>query len=83
MFIQPVLIQFGAALILTLLPMQARSLRFGGRVLFAAGIGLAGALSAFLPEMNWWGFAASYTLVNIADMTVGFALAGLALAKVV
>ena len=83
MFIGQVLIQFGAALIATLLLIRARGLGFIGRVLFVAGIGLAGAMAAFLPEMNWWGFAANYTLVNVADMTIGFALAGVGLAKVV
>jgi hypothetical protein len=83
MFIGQALIQFAAAFMLTLLLMQVHALSFARRVLFVAGIGLAGGVAAFLPEMNWWGFSAAYTLVNVADMTIGFTLAGVALAKIV
>jgi len=83
MFAGHALIQFAAAFLATLLLLQARGLGFIGRTLFVTGIGLTGGIAAFLPEMTWWSFAPGYTLVNVADLTIGFALAGVALAKMI
>lgn len=83
MFINQILLQLGVALVATLLLMQVRLAGYLARAGFVASVGLAGALAAFLPESNWWGFSASYTAVNVADMVIGFGLAGLALAKIV
>ena len=48
------------------------------------GIGaLAGAIVCRLPDWNWHGFSPQYTVVAIADVTIGWFLVGLVLAAFV
>jgi len=73
---------FGAAFLLTWLVLQTGGLSYGRRVLFLGVVGLAASVIVDLPNMNWWGFSGSFTAVNLADNTVTWLLAGLAIAKV-
>jgi hypothetical protein len=49
----------------------------------ALTLGLAGLAAGIIKEMsdwNWYGFAASYAIVNEIDLTIQFALAGIVIA---
>ena len=80
------LIQFlcltAAAFLLTWLLLQTRGLSYGRRVLFLGVVGLASSVIVDLPDWNWWGFSGAYTIVNLADFTLMWLFAGLAIAKV-
>lgn len=54
-----------------------------GRVFFVLVFGVAAAIVANLPYWNWWGFGVNYTLVTMADMIIGWLLAGFAIAAIV
>jgi hypothetical protein len=75
------LIQVLAALLVTALVLTAPGLSFTGRVGFCASFALAAGAACHLPYWNWWGFSGSYTLVSIADLVVGWSLAGVVIAK--
>ncbi len=47
-------------------------------LVFALAVGILWHLS----NWNWWGFSASFTLIGIADLIIGWFLAGLVLAKI-
>ena len=70
----------GAFLILTLL-MQTSGLTYWGKVGFVALVGLTIGFVSHVPYWNWFGFSAPYILVMILDTTIGWTLAGLAVAK--
>lgn len=71
------------AFFLTLLLLQARPASYGARVGFLVSVALAGWLALSVPSWNWYAFSSGYVLAELGDVGVGFALAGLALAKVV
>jgi hypothetical protein len=71
------------AFFLTLLLLHVRVVSVSGRALFLVGVALAGWVARSLPSWNWYAFSDAYTLAELADLVVGFALAGLALARVV
>ena len=48
-------------------------------ILFALAAGVA----CDIPGWNWWRFPADFTLVNIADLVVGWFLAGIVIAAIV
>lgn len=77
-----VAIQLASALLATILLLHARPMAYGGRVLFVVGIALAVGVAGHLPEWNWWSFSAGYTMLDIADLVIGWGLAGLVIAKV-
>jgi hypothetical protein len=80
--ITQVLCQLAAAFLLTWLLLQTRGLSYGRRVAFLAVAGLAAGVIADLPNWNWWGFSGTYTAVNVADYTLTWLFAGLAIAAV-
>lgn len=59
------------------------SVGFGRRVLLAAGLGLLVAFDVDASYWNWYGFPTSYFLAQVADHTIGWALAGMVLGRVV
>jgi hypothetical protein len=77
-----VLSEMAAAFLLTWLLLQTNGLSYARRVAFLAIAGLAASVIVDLPNWNWWGFSGSYTLVNMADATITWLLAGLVIAKV-
>jgi hypothetical protein len=74
--------QILAALLLTSMLLQTSGLSYARRVAFLAIAGLAASVIADLPNWNWWGYSATYTVVNLIDYTLTWLLAGLVIAKV-
>ncbi|MCB1084563.1 MAG: hypothetical protein KDK60_00500 [Chlamydiia bacterium] len=82
-YIYTFLTQFvGAALICALL-MQAHDLRYFGRVLFVAGMGLIVGILGHLPSGIWLGAGFLYPAIMVADLLVTWLLAGFFLATFV
>jgi hypothetical protein len=73
---------FAAALLLTWMLLQTSGLSYAGRVMFLAVAGLAASVIVDLPNWNWWGFSATYTLINLVDFTLTWMFAGFVIAKV-
>jgi hypothetical protein len=48
-----------------------------------ATLGLLSSLAVNVPFWNWYDFPGTYTVAQLADHTIGFALAGLVLAKLI
>lgn len=53
------------------------------RVGFVVVIAFATAMIAHYPSWIWWRFSESFTLVECADLLIGWSLAGLVIAKIV
>jgi hypothetical protein len=77
-----VLSLMAAAFLLTWLLLQTTGLSYAQAVLFLAVVGLSASVIVDLPNWNWWGFSGAYTAVNLADSTITWLLAGLAIARV-
>jgi hypothetical protein len=72
-----------AAAIVTWLLMQTSGLSYWRQTAFVAAIGATAGSLCRLTDWNWHGYAAPYTLINVADHIVGGFLMGLALAAIV
>lgn len=70
-----------AAGIITWMLLQTQGLCFLERTLFVALIGLLAVILGIFPAWNWWHFSTSYTLVTCVDLLIGWALAGLLIAR--
>lgn len=55
---------------------RATTMQYAGAFAVTA---FATALSTFGSNWNWWGYPAAWTLVQVVDRTIGFALMGLAM----
>lgn len=73
--------QLLGAFILVGMLSRARELGFWGRVAFVVSGALAGSLMVHLQNWNWYAFSAGHTAGMLADVLIGWALAGLAIAK--
>lgn len=82
-FIFSLIIQVIGAFIAIWMLMQTKGLNYKKSVCFITLFGLGVAVLGQLPEWNWWGFAGAYVLVNMADLVIGWFLAGLAIAKLI
>lgn len=69
------------AFLITWLLMQTTGLSYWSKVKFVSLIGLATAIVAVVPNMNWWGFGLDYSLVMLVDQIVSWFIGGLVLAK--
>ncbi len=69
-------------MLMTWLVIQAKLASYYKRVAFIKIIAFTGAALCHLSYWTWWHFPTSYTLVLIADTVIGWALAGLLIAKV-
>jgi hypothetical protein len=74
-------IQFVSAALATFLLMRASAMPYLARTAFVMLLGLFAGIVVHLPHWNWWGFAMDYTLVGIADLVIGWFLAGLVVAR--
>lgn len=70
----------GAFLVIVLLG-QTGGATYWAKVELFALIGLIIGFVSHVPYWNWFGFPAPYVLVTILDTTIGWTLAGLAVAK--
>ncbi|MBM4132571.1 MAG: hypothetical protein FJ245_02280 [Nitrospira sp.] len=71
-----------AAALATWLLLQTANLRYGRRVGFVVVMALTTGVITHVPYWIWWKFSTSFTLVEFADLVIGWGLAGLAIAKV-
>ena len=55
---------------------------YGSRVLTLGLLGLFAGLAAHVPNLIWWGHSPAFTFVAVADLLIGWTLAGLVMAKV-
>jgi hypothetical protein len=68
------------ALFASIATKSLREFAYWRRVLMSTVVGLAIAIVGHLPAWNWWGFSLQYTLIEIADLVIGFTLAGVLIA---
>ncbi len=71
------------AFLVVILLAASRLVAFGTRVAFAAGVGLAAALTTNMSYWNWYGFPTSYTLAYMATQFIGYVLVGVVAATLV
>ena len=71
-----------SALLSTWMLLKTNGLRYLGRVGFVLLIALTAAIVGYLPDWTWWRFSTSFTAVSVADLLLGWFLAGLVIAKV-
>ena len=81
-FIIALIIQIMGAFFVTWMLLKAKNLAFKKQVGFVTGFGLSVGVLGQFPEWNWWGFPYEYVLINVLDLTIGWFLAGLAIAKI-
>jgi len=80
-YIAMLLSEIIAAIIIGLLLSLTRGLSYLKRVGFVTSIGVVAALLGYIPNIIWWGFDVMYTLVFVADLTIGWFLGGLVIAR--
>jgi hypothetical protein len=73
----------GAFVVAWILALTAASTTFGSRAWLVLLIAFFGGIIYALPEWNWYGFPASYTIASIASQVVSWGIGGLALAAIV
>jgi hypothetical protein len=74
-------IQFVGAFIISALLLTARPMAYAVRVLFVVLVALAGGVLSHLPGWNWWETPTHWVLVELTDLAIAWALAGLVIAK--
>jgi len=72
-----------SALLVTWLLLRTAPATYRRRVGMIVLIALAAAVMAHYPSWIWWRFSTRFTLVESADLLIGWLLAGLVIAKVV
>lgn len=80
LMIQGFAIQLIGAFLASWLLLQAKIKSFGGKLMFVGVFALAAAVFGYLPYWNWFGFPTFYTLLDCADLLIGWLLAGTAIA---
>lgn len=80
----PLLISLGTQIIAAIFVYWMLSLTTGlsyiGRLFFVVVFGLAAGLVTHVPYWNWFGFDMYFTLTQLADLVIGWFLAGLIMA---
>lgn len=71
-----------AAFFVSWLLCRAKGLSYLGRVFFVIIFALSVGIITYIPAWNWFGFDLNYTLVGMADLLIGWFLAGLVLARI-
>ena len=71
-----------AAVLVTWLVIQAKGSSYLRRVIFVTLFGLAAGVASYLPLWNWFSFSRIFTSVAMADLVIGWFLAGLVIALV-
>ena len=75
-------IQILGAFFVTWLLLQTNIKNYFSKVIFVTIFALAAGIVCHLPQWNWWGFSTPFTLLEIADLLIGWTLAGFVIAKV-
>jgi len=79
--------QFGICLLIALLAtrllIHARVTSARGSALFLMAVAMAGWAAKNLSYWNWYAFSTAFTLGELAEVAIGFGLAGLVIARVV
>ena len=75
------LTQVLAAILIAYLLSKTTGLSYSKRVKFVLLFALAAGIVTYVPYWNWFCFDTRYTLVEIADLLLGWLFAGLVLAK--
>lgn len=73
--------QIVAALLIVWLLLQTKNLSYWQRLTFVTLFGLTAGIVTDVPYWNWLHFDLHFTLVQMADLVIGWFLAGLVLAK--
>ncbi len=71
-----------AALLVSMLVLRTGGMSWGGRVLFVLTVALAVGIIAVVPNWIWWHHPANSVIVMMADILIGWLLAGMVIAKV-
>lgn len=71
-----------AALLVTMLVMKTGGMSWGGRVMFIVTATLAVCMIAVAPNWIWWHYPRDFVIVTMADLLIGWTLAGMVIAKV-
>jgi hypothetical protein len=71
-----------AALLVTMLVMKTGGMSWAGRVMFIVTAALAVCLIAVVPNWIWWHHPSGFVMVTMADLLIGWTLAGMVIAKV-
>src|SRR5882762_10100350 len=71
-----------AALLVAMLVMRTGGMSYAGRVMFIVTVALAAAVMCVLPNWVWWHYPTTVVVVGMADVVIGWFLAGLVIAKV-
>ena len=75
-------LDLAAAFVLCFIVARIGARRKRDAVALVAMAGFAAVMIKELSDWNWYGFSASYAIVNIIDQTIGFALAALVIAAI-
>ena len=70
-------------LVAFLMSQLSTTTRYSCRVGFSTAIGFLTGWIICVPYWNWYGFPGNFTMAQVADRTIGFALLGLAMAAIV
>jgi hypothetical protein len=81
-FIGSLIIQIIGAFFATWLFMKTKAMSYGRQVCWFSVLGLFAGIVSTLPAWNWMCFPASWVIVTILDLVIGWTLAGFAIAKV-
>ncbi len=79
--VNELLLDIAVAFLITWLLLQTNLSGYVERLKFVLVAGLAIALAAYLPNLNWWGFGLDYITVGILDSLISSLIAGLVIAK--
>jgi hypothetical protein len=80
-FIISLIIQMIGAGIITWMLLQTKIVIYKKQVEFFTVAGVLVGVLGILPAWNWWAYSTSYTAVLIADLAIGWCLAGFAVGK--
>ncbi|TDJ07556.1 MAG: hypothetical protein E2O68_03370 [Deltaproteobacteria bacterium] len=75
-------IQLLGAFIFMYLLMKTSGLNLWKKANFVALAAIGGGVISHFPNWNWWAYPASWSLVQIADLGIGWYFAGLAMGKI-
>lgn len=80
--ISNLILQIIAACFVTFLVIQINSRCYFQKLGFIFLFSLTAGMVTYIPDWSWFSFPINYTLVSIADLVIGWLLAGLFIAKI-